>query len=262
MSSDTPDPGPFTPVTPRPAATVALLRDGPAGCEVLMVTRSGNSRFMAGLLVFPGGKVDAADIEAGGSEDVGFQLAAIREVFEEAGVLLASDADTDDLAPPERAEAVAGRWRAAVHKGEVPFSRVLEAELLTAGLPHLTYFANWVAPITAKVRFDTRFYAVLAPLELLAAHDGSELVDSRWVTPAEALAQFDAGQVQLAFPTRMNLMLMAGAGRTAAEVMAVLAARQVEKITTEVVRRPEGSLLRIPASAGYPVCELPMEPMG
>ena len=251
---------PAVPATPRPAATVVLLRDGEAGCELFMVTRSADSRFMAGGLVFPGGKVDAADL-AESSEDGGFRLAAIRELFEEAGVLLACDPGQDALLDPVRAEAIGQRWRGAVHRGEVPFAQVLETESLVPALSSLAFFSHWVAPLTARIRFDTRFYAALAPEAQLAAHDGSELTASRWVSPARVLEEFEAGQVQLAFPTRMNLMLLEGIA-TAAEAMALLSARRVEQVITEVIRRPEGSLLRIPASAGYPVNELPMEPQG
>ena len=232
---DHPDP---ESVPVRDAATVMLLRDGSDGLEVCMLQRNLKSDFVGGAYVFPGGGVDPEDAEqdleqvfvgrsdADASRLVGvdrtglaFWVAAIRESFEEAGVLLAV---TDDdrvvsFADPE----VAVRF--AVHRADVDSGRrrlaavcVDEGLRLDVGAIH--YFSRWVTPLGAPRRYDTRFFVAAAPAEQVALHDDHEVIGTRWLTPAAALADHEAGRITMIFPTVRTMVALERFG-TAAEVL-------------------------------------------
>ena len=185
----------------KPAATVMLLRDAADGVEVFMLRRTHNAVFAGGMYVFPGGKVDAAD----GHGDDGYRVAAIRECYEEAGVLLAVDADGRMVHDGHPALA----HRTAVYDGDVDV-RALAAEhglrLATDALP---WMSHWITPKgeTAR-RFDTRFFMVASPVGQTSHHDDNETVASMWVHPTEALARYASGELQLMPPTIMNLQFL------------------------------------------------------
>jgi 8-oxo-dGTP pyrophosphatase MutT (NUDIX family) len=221
------------PATPRPAATILLLRDGAAGLEVLMVARAREVDFASGALVFPGGRVEAADAALAPAEDpLGrFRIAAIREAWEECGLLLAR--------PPEPPP------------GEGPFA----AHLSTLGVrPHheaLTPFAHWVTPVHSPKRFDTHFFVAPAPEGQEAVHDGHEMVEAVWLRPEEALAQAEAGRRTLVFPTRLNLLRLAR-HRDLEEAIAAARATPIVTVMPEPVPDGQGGvMLRIPEAAGY-----------
>jgi 8-oxo-dGTP pyrophosphatase MutT (NUDIX family) len=182
----------------KPAATVMLLRDTTEGLEVFMLRRTNAAAFAGGMYVFPGGKVDPAD----GEGDEAFVVAAIRECYEECGVLLAVDADgnmVDDGHP-------ALAHRDAVHDGTVDV-RALAAEhglrLLTDALP---WMSHWVTPKGETTRrFDTRFFVAASPVGQTSHHDDSETVASMWVRPADALDRWQRSELQLMPPTVANL---------------------------------------------------------
>jgi 8-oxo-dGTP pyrophosphatase MutT (NUDIX family) len=242
-------------VTPVPAATLLLIRDGSAGLEVLMAARHEQSGFAAGALVFPGGKVDADDIllaqrhpgldglsEAGAAA----RIAAIRETWEECGILLA-----------RRGPAMLS----AVELGGLRGRRVdelLAESGMQLAVDCLTPFAHWVTPADRPKRFDTLFF--IAPLECdqEALHDGREAVDARWVRPNEVVAEADAGRTKLVFATRMNLLRL-GQSRSVSEAMAAAREAAIVSITPQVVKTPSGAVFRIPPDAGYPISELPVD---
>ncbi len=169
------------PVVPRPAATVILLRDGPAGVEVFMVVRHRQIEFASGALVFPGGRVDPGDHAlAEGSrsgpdrkagpvgldaDHLALRVAGIREMFEECGVLLAHPRGTTGLID-------AGRLRRISTRAD--FATTLGAEDLVLATELLTPFAHWITPPAMPKRFDTHFFLASAPADQLAVHDGSE----------------------------------------------------------------------------------------
>jgi 8-oxo-dGTP pyrophosphatase MutT (NUDIX family) len=191
-------------VTPVPAATVVLLRDAPAAPEVFMVRRHDALAFMGGAYVFPGGRVDAADR---GPEDVsGFRVAAARELFEEAGILIASDENGVPLScSDETTRARFEAHRRGVIQDPSRFRDVVAGEHLRLDLDRLVLFAHWVTPPRMSRRFDTRFFAVRAPAHQTAFHDAGETVDSAWMRPADALARASAGHMDLPPPTRHTL---------------------------------------------------------
>ena len=261
MSSATPDTG----STPRLAATILMLRDGAEGLEVFMVVRHHEIDFAAGALVFPGGKLAAGDADprvqprcsgiAGlPAEQIGLRVAAIREAFEECGVLLARACGEQDLLGPERLATLGPRYRKALDKGELGIADMLEAEDLELACEQLVPFAHWITPTIMPKRFDTHFYLTAAPAEQLAVHDGSELVDSLWLRPAQALSQAAAGLHTLVPATELNVKKL-GCSDSVDAALAAARTQPVVTVVPEVVKRPEGRRLIIPAEAGYGVTE-------
>ncbi len=239
------------PVTPVGASTVLLLRDGADGLEVFMVVRHREIEFASGALVFPGGKVDPGDEESslqgiGGDlapAALAFRVAAIRETFEEAGVLLARPRGAAALIGAARLDRISGRHREALHDGEITMREIVEAEDIELACDLLIPFAHWVTPESQPRRFDTHFFLAAAPLEVAARHDGSESVDSLWIRPADALAE--AGRRTIIFPTRMNLAKL---GRDGTVQAALETARNTAVVTVMPTARKVdgGRLMRIP----------------
>ena len=220
-------------VIPKRAATVLLVRDGPAGLQVFMVVRHRQIEFASGALVFPGGKVDPEDREwAGGDEDTAARFAAIRETYEECGVMLATGA-----AP-----------------STAPFYERLRDEKLNLALDALIPFSHWITPTILPKRFDTRFFIVEAPVEQTALHDGGEMVDSVWIEPARALADGAEGRRTLLLPTRLNLELL-GQSATVAEALAAARARKPVAIEPKATKTATGYRLSLPADAGHGALE-------
>jgi 8-oxo-dGTP pyrophosphatase MutT (NUDIX family) len=241
-----------TPVTPRDAATVMLLRDAPTGLEVFMMVRHDSMRFAAGALVFPGGSVDAADRELAEPTMDAFQVAALRETFEECGILLARAAGGPALVAADRLLRLEAKYRAALTTGELTLAAMLRAEDLTLAADLLVPFAHWITPASQPKRFDTRFYLAAAPPDQLGTHDGQEAVDSLWIAPAQAVTQTAAGRYKLVFATQLNLVKLAR-HKTVAE--ALDAARSATIVTVEPKHEKTGAdgkrHLRIPAAADY-----------
>lgn len=231
----------------KPAATVMLLRDSSAGLEVFMMRRTTAAAFAGGMYVFPGGKVDAADGEPD-SHDA-FVVAAIRECYEEAGVLLA--VDTDGNMVDDGHEVLA--HREAVHDGSVDMRALAAEHGLRLATEALAWVAHWITPKgeTAR-RFDTRFFAAASPAGQDGYHDDNETVASMWVRPADALARGRAGELMLMPPTVANLEFLA-AHRTVEDAME--AARQVgtPPCILPKVRIVDGKLVGVamPGDADY-----------
>ncbi|MGO8918853.1 MAG: NUDIX hydrolase [Stellaceae bacterium] len=253
-------------IKPRPASTVLLLRDGPGGTEVLMVTRNVASDFASGALVFPGGRVDAADAEpatlsrcraVSGADAVAmaFRIAAVRETFEEAHLLLARREGGDRLLAAEEVDAL--ETSLAARLGRPPqFADILAAGGIELATDLLVPFAHWITPIGPPKRFDTHFFLAPAPVDQVAAHDGREAVETVWISPRQAIADSEAGRVTLVFATRMNLVKL-GRSRAVAEALAAARADIIVTVCPELIESPEGKLLRIPAAAGYGITEMP-----
>jgi 8-oxo-dGTP pyrophosphatase MutT (NUDIX family) len=209
---------------PRPAATVVVLRDSSTGPEVFMVRRHERTAFMGGAHVFPGGRVDAAD--HGGdaawcdgiahavqqldglprAEALAYHVAASRELFEEAGVLLARHAQGAFVSLADAADRERFRQdRKDVHGGRTPLRSVIEREHLRLALDTLVLFAHWVTPPIDTRQFDTRFFMTRVPPEQTPAHDDTETTHSVWMTPAVAIAQSLSHDIDLPPPTWVTL---------------------------------------------------------
>lgn len=202
--------------SPLPSATVALARDGAHGPEVFLVLRHGRASF-GDSYVFPGGLLETQDYEvwdrcdgpdAGGAnatldlDDGGlaYYSAAIRELFEEAGVLLARSAD----GAWSNAAAYA-RSRSTLQAGEESWPQFLAQHDLRLACDALEYFAYWITPREVPKRFSTRFFIAAMPPGQEASHCGTELTDSCWLTPDAALASSRARNLQLPRPTQATL---------------------------------------------------------
>ncbi len=202
-------------LVPRPAATLMLLREASDGVEVLMVRREPKASFAAGAWVYPGGVVEAVDhalsnlggeqrllrqVEPEPEEDRGaYRLAAIRECFEEAG-LLVGQLNGTPLVPD---------WRDRVLTDAEAWERLIHDQEFMPEPPRLHYLFRRITPPGLPRRFDTRFYVAAAPRAQEAAVCEAEVVDCRWVNPVEALELEAQGEMLLLSPTRASLQLMA-----------------------------------------------------
>jgi 8-oxo-dGTP pyrophosphatase MutT (NUDIX family) len=218
-----------------------LLRDGTAGLEVLLLRRASSTPFVPGAHVFPGGAVDAADVEADGHDDVvsgrsaeeadrllgvdaggrGFFLTAVRECLEEAGVVLAHDLGGRPVSDRHPVFEELPTLRTALEGESRTLVDVYREHGLRIPLDEIAYVARWITPEPSPRRYDTRFFAARMPAGQRAGADGWEAVDAGWWRPAEALSDWQAGRIDLIEPTVASLELLC-AYRSADEAMAVL----------------------------------------
>ncbi len=253
-------------IEPVPAATILMLRDGPNGLEVFMVVRHHQIDFASGALVFPGGKVDAGDSAVaawcdgadGLSErDIAMRAGAIREAFEECGILLARPVASNELVDGARLRDLDVN-RDRLHDGEISLLAFLEREQLRLAFDTLTRYSHWITPDMMPKRFDTDFFLATAPPDHVAIHDGHESVDSIWIRPEDALSGAADGTYTVIFPTRLNIEMLAEATNVA-EAMAQAAARRIVTVLPVTEQRSDGNYIVIPKDAGYRVSEEKME---
>ncbi len=251
-----------------PSATILLLRDSPEGVQVFMVVRHHQIDFASGALVFPGGKLDGGDWDPAfrercqgerGLDDDGLALrvGAIREAFEECGVLLARRRGEAGLVDPAGiADFTAARDE--IQTGKRSFAGFLAEHDLMLALDVLVPYAHWITPDMMPRRYDTHFYLAMSPASHEARHDGSESVDSIWINPARALAEAIEGTWTIIFPTRMNLLKLA----RSQSVMEALERAMAERIVTVkpwIEDREGTKVLCIPSDAGYGAVVEPLE---
>jgi 8-oxo-dGTP pyrophosphatase MutT (NUDIX family) len=251
---------------PRPASTVVTVRDAPDGYEVLMLQRNMNSDFVGGAYVFPGGGVDAGDSSPellgrilGRSEEeararlsldsgaLEYYVAAVRELFEEAGLLACctKSGGPIELGGGLRAKLNAGRDTMNARK--MTFLEFLLEFDLYIDLRGIEYLAHWVTPEGAYPRrFDTRFFALVAPANQVASHDEGETVDNRWIRPNEALEAHRRGELELIFPTIKNLEAIAHFARAEEVVDFARNKRTIPRIMPVVIERDGHLHIEIP----------------
>jgi 8-oxo-dGTP pyrophosphatase MutT (NUDIX family) len=222
-SGAVPPESPDMAVPVRDAATVMLVRDGDRGPEVFMLRRSLRSVFVGGAYVFPGGAVDASDRapelqtlcparrDATASALLGvpdgglaFWVAAVRECFEEAGVLLAGPVSFDDPEVAARFEA----HRERLNDGATNLAEICRVEGLTLDVGAIHYFAHWITPLGAPRRYDTRFFVAAAPAGQVGLHDDREVIANVWVRPSDALERRASGEYELIEPTFRTLQAL------------------------------------------------------
>jgi 8-oxo-dGTP pyrophosphatase MutT (NUDIX family) len=252
-------------VVARPASTVLLLRDGAVTegeIEVFMMVRHYEIDFSSGALVFPGGSVDKGDQEiianpalySGGegldAASLSFRIAAIRETFEESGILLARVGGSGTLVDARRAGEIGAAHRAALCEGKTTFSEILAGNGLLLALDELVPYAHWITPEGMPKRFDTWFFLAAAPPEQAGAHDGRESTDSIWLSPREALAGGESGRFKLPFPTTRTLIKL-GKQRSVRAALDDGRGRPVVAVTPVMTKLNGGRQLRIPLEAGY-----------
>jgi 8-oxo-dGTP pyrophosphatase MutT (NUDIX family) len=258
----------------RPAATVMLLRDGGAGIEVFMLQRTHSAAFARSQYVFPGGRVDDADhgddfepvcdglddaaasarlgVEQGG---LAWYVAAIRECFEEAGVLLARPGDSD--APVGFDDpGVAARFNDArhrIHAGDGSLVELCVVEDLLLLPARLQFVAHWLTPVGEARRFDTRFFVAEAPQSQEPLHDDAETIASIWVRPADALARWQARELQMFPPTVASLRTLAQHSTVAEAMRSAAAVGVPPRLEPRLIVTSEGRFagIRLPGEEGF-----------
>lgn len=281
MSSEAGPPSPspsgegFDPqqVAIRPAATVMLLEDQPvaSGAElrVLMLRRTARAVFAGDMWVYPGGKVDHEDEEIANGHVVGltadeanrrlgvsegglaFWVAALRECFEEAGILLARrvvDGAPLDATDPEVVARLAQR-RDQLNAGEITFADVIRSEGAELDAARIHYIGHWITPLGPPRRFDTRFFMAAAPAGQIAMHDDTEIVHHEWVAPGPAVQRWRDDQMAMMSPTARMLMCLLPFA-SAAEAMAA-AALDIEPEQVRVTQAGTEYRLMLPGDPGW-----------
>ncbi len=256
------------PLTPIPAATIIIGRDCPDGFEVFMVVRHHKIDFAAGALVFPGGKVSEEDkqeeirdycsnVDNLDNKTLWTMIAAIRETFEECGILLMRPQGSSDIVSGDRLQTL-DEYREKLHEGEISMLEFLKQEKLTPAIDQLQLFAHWIAPEFAPKRFDTYFYLARAPEDHIAIHDGTESVDSMWIKPSDALTEHKEEKCTIIFPTRMNIMKLARS-QTMDEALKRAKSDKIVTVLPRLEQREAGQVLCIPKDAGYEITEESLE---
>ena len=232
----------------RPASTVVLLRPGRTGIEVLLLRRNRSAGFVPGAWVFPGGRVDAGDADARlfpsagvtGAPPAPWWAAAVRELFEETGVLLARDTQGEfpvTAGAPDWAER-----REALLDDRATLHDVLEPASLRIALDRLVPCAHWITPVAEPRRFDTHFFLAALPPGATAAPDPREMSDAIWLPPRDALDRFTAGRMPMVFPTVRTLESIADSHSVDAALDA-FRGRTVRAVLPRLVRRDGGVAL-------------------
>ena len=269
--------GNVAPVTPRDAATVMLLRPASAdheaaggaagtGLQVYMLRRRSSMAFAAGAYVFPGGSVDASDDDAGiawagpDAAEWGRLLgaeaglartlvcAAVRETFEESGVLLAGPDAGTALAATDAKD-----WeedRRQLLAGSLSLARLLHRRGLVLRSDLLRPWARWITPVTEERRYDTRFFAAALPAGQIARDVSGEADETAWLEPGAALEAAGRRDIALFPPTAVTL----GELRACGTVPAALAARRrMTALIPEVMVAEGAAWLTVPDSVEYPL---------
>jgi 8-oxo-dGTP pyrophosphatase MutT (NUDIX family) len=247
---------------PRLSATILLLRDSP-DLQVLMVKRHYEIDFASGALVFPGGKANEEDADAGWSDwtdgtfdgqEQAARISAIREAYEEAGIILARPKSARGpgaaLVGQDAVEALQP-MRSAVDRREASFLELMKQHDLVLALDTLVHYGHWITPDMMPKRFDTHFYLAMTPPDQIAEQDGRETTEAVWLGPQQALDMEAADEATIIFPTRMNLGKLA----ETASAAAALERFSKEPVVTvlPVIGKDEAGVpcLLIPKEAGY-----------
>ncbi len=223
---------------------------------------------MSGAFVFPGGKIDPQDADPklldlcdGLDDDLSvYRVAALREAFEECGVLIARRAEQDSLVSGADLPRLV-HWRDRIQQGESSLHDFLSAEGLRLACDLLVHFAHWITPAITARRYDTQFFLVPAPADQLLMHDGHESVDSLWIRPRDAVQAAENGTHNIIFPTLCNLHKL-GLSETVA--MAVDSARgsRVVEVLPKRVQLGDDFYLVLPEAAGYPMSQVKLPRQG
>jgi len=251
---------PSVPATPRPAATIVLLRDGAAAPEVLLLRRSRSAGFVPGAYVFPGGRVDAADadpeltrqvdgltpgfaarrlsLEDDPSAAMAYYLAALREAFEETGILVGRRPDGTPP-PTAAADPEVDALRDAVMGDRLTFAQALDRLECRIDGAAVAYLAHWITPVPEPRRYDTRFFAAKVAPDADAIIDPREMTDAAWLTVRDGLRRYHEGSLPLVFPTIRTLQRLAPFA-TVDAILEDLRGSPVPTILPKLVLTPTG----------------------
>ena len=276
MSAPTPDasafpapvPNPVPERPPRAAATIVVVRDGANGLEVLLSRRADGTDYTSGAWVFPGGIVDARDrdahadcfglddaeasarlgLDAGGLD---FYVAAIRECFEESGLLFGRGRGLDASSDALDGVAVArlAPWRGSLHRREHGIAELCAKEGIRLDAGALVYLSHWLTPLGRAKRYDTRFFIAAAPVSQVALFDGTEMVEQLWIGPAEALSR--SKTLKLLTPTQKTLDLISAFADVAALRAWAVQPRRVPLTMPHVATGSQGPRPVLPDEPAY-----------
>lgn len=256
------------PAVPMPSATVTIVRDAGRGIEVLMMKRNLKSGFVPGMYVFPGGGLDDTDLlfknnnlcncldDASASGALGlscdglaYWVAAIREAFEESGLLLARNeaGEMISLADPQMAQRFT-EHRSQLNAGAAAFPALLQMESLQLAADQLTYFAHWITPVGLPRRYDTRFFMAEAPAGQEPLQDERETIAATWVSPGDALSRHQRGEFEMRTPTVRTLESFADYDTVANLRRGLAAQRDVRVMLPRI--GPDGRRV-LPGEPGY-----------
>ncbi|MCF8474756.1 MAG: NUDIX domain-containing protein [Emcibacter sp.] len=243
------------------AASVLIIRDGEyhprhGTLQILMVKRHKNIRFAGGAYVFPGGKLDEADrileketllqsdmdIPA---EFHGFRYAALREVFEETGLIIGTRGGMS-INEEDRVE-IDHRYRMNFLENKINLAEFLALSAVELDMGDCLPFAHWITPKVYPIRFDTRFFLCVAPMGQNPSPDGQEITHVEWMYPMTLVEESDG---LLMFPTMMNLKKL-GQSKSVSEALKTLSKRKIVTVMPEVVEGKNGVFRKIPKEAGY-----------
>jgi 8-oxo-dGTP pyrophosphatase MutT (NUDIX family) len=251
---------PAVPVVARPAATIALMRDGDSGLDILLLKRNRSAGFVPGAYVFPGGRVDTADADeeivsrvdgldgpaadrrlslpTGDPPALAYYLAAVREAFEETGILIGHD--SAGVAPATAAQdPEVDALRDELMEDRMGFADVLDRMRCRIDGPALEYIAHWITPEVEPRRFDTRFFAAKVPAEAKVIVDTREMSDAVWLTPAGALERYVQGALPMVFPTIKTLEQLEQY-RSVNEALMDLGGQEIPTFMPRLVMTPTG----------------------
>lgn len=238
----------------RLASTIMLIQEADA-LEVLMMKRYQHDGLLSGAMLFPGGKLEHHDsapdwadlaLNWGAVPEVerGLRIAVIRELFEEAGILLGQSPDEDDHKSRDL------EVRKAIEHGEMSFFDYIKQQNIIIDLMALTLFSRWQSPPHTGQRFDTYFYLAAAPKNQLAVADGREAVEMEWIKPTDALDLSANKQRKIIFPTRMNLKMLSETNGLG-EAVDAAKLRKIQKVEPRVEVRGAEKYLVLDEDAGY-----------
>lgn len=260
---------------PLDSATVILARDSSQGqYKLLLMRRHRDQDFMGGAFVFPGGRLDEGDCDPALSDHTlgftpseakrrlqatdlpeikafGLFFAALRETFEEAGVLLARDESGKliDFAEGEKAGRFA-KYRLQLHEGRLSLRGLAERERLKFALDLLVPYAHWITPEIESKRFSTRFFLAIQPAGQLPFHDTIEMTKSKWFTPAEAIEGQREGQILLMPPTLKTIEELNGF-QSVEDLFAAARSRRIQTILPEAFLTDDGFGVKLPHDPEY-----------
>lgn len=256
------------PATPKDAATVVVVRDAQGGIELFCVKRHTASGFLGGAVVFPGGKLSEADrspewerattelrararsVADDPTTARAFAVAALRELFEEAGILPVAGGALDD-AGIERLRAELAEKTAGKRDGAAEFLALVSAHGLVLDAGGLEVMARWITPAAEERRYDTRFYVLAAPRGQSGRHDEHETTSSFWATPQEIIRAWERDEIFLAPPTVRTIELLARAA-SVAEALALASREPLTPTCPHFAQDGELSVLALPGDPLYP----------
>lgn len=261
------DDPPDEPAEARPAATLVLLRPSSRGPEILLLRRVRSAGFVPGAWVFPGGRVDADDAReaiveriAGTTSEraaarldlppeaeppaLAYLAAAVREAFEETGILVGIDG-AGGVPPTAAAEPEVEELRRLVVSDEDVFPAVLDRLGCLIDGARVEYVAHWITPVAEPRRYDTRFFAAAVPARAEASPHRAELTDARWLTPEEALRRHAEGELPMVFPTVRTIESMRSF-ETPGAILDHFRAREIPTVLPRLVRTPTGVGIETP----------------